>query len=99
MPPDSDTIDVHPLGGRQETPGPDTQIQNEMEIEIPQPATPTNIPITPSVFEIPILEVPDGPTPRTGQRRIFPQQYYHKLEAIELYIKAIITRCSSVVIA
>ena len=55
MPPDSDTIEVHPIGGRQETPGPDTQIQNEMEIEIPQPATPTNIPITPSVFEIPIL--------------------------------------------
>ena len=45
------------------------------------------------------LEVPDGPTPRTGQRRISPQQYYHKLEAVELYIKAIIARNSSIVIS
>ncbi|EMD58184.1 hypothetical protein COCSADRAFT_165836 [Bipolaris sorokiniana ND90Pr] len=54
MPPDSDTIVVNTQENRQESLGPEAQIDREMEIES-TPATPTQNQQTPSVFEIPIL--------------------------------------------
>ena len=54
MPPDSDTIVVNTQENRQESLGPEAQIDREMEIES-TPATPTQNQPTPRVFEIPIL--------------------------------------------
>ena len=54
MPPDSDTIAVNTQQNRQESLGPEAQIDREMDIES-TPATPTQNQQTPSVFEIPIL--------------------------------------------
>ena len=53
MPPDSDTINVH-VPGTQERAEIETQIQNEIDMETTEPATPTQS-TTPSQFEIPIL--------------------------------------------
>ena len=53
MPPDSDTINVQ-MGQRQESLGPEAQIDREMDIGS-YPATPIQGQSTPSVFEIPIL--------------------------------------------
>ncbi|KAH7556799.1 hypothetical protein BM1_06233 [Bipolaris maydis] len=54
MPPDSDTIRVNTQENRQESQGPEAQIDREMDVESP-PATPTQNQQTPSVLEIPIL--------------------------------------------
>lgn len=53
MPPDSDTINVQ-IRQRQESLGPEAQIDREMDIGN-YPATPIQGQSTPSVFEIPIL--------------------------------------------
>lgn len=53
MPPDSDTIDVH-VPGTQARAEIEAQIQNEIDMETTEPATPTQTTI-PSVVEIPIL--------------------------------------------
>lgn len=55
MPPDSDTIDVELPRTRQEIAELEGQIQNEIEMEATQPATPTQNLETSSIFEIPIL--------------------------------------------
>lgn len=59
MPPDSDTINVQ-IRQRQESLGPETQINREMDIDN-HPITPTQNTSTPSVLEIPSL-----PTKRTA---------------------------------
>lgn len=53
MPPDSDTIDIQ-IRQRQESLGPETQINREMDTDN-YPITPTQNTRTPSVLEIPIL--------------------------------------------
>ncbi|KAH7548755.1 hypothetical protein BM1_10921 [Bipolaris maydis] len=55
MPPDSDTIDVELPRIRQEIAELEGQIQNEIEMEATQPATPTQNLETSNIFEIPIL--------------------------------------------
>ena len=55
MPPDSDTIDVDPPNTTQEIIEIEGQIQNELEMDSTQPATPTQNLENSSIFEIPIL--------------------------------------------
>ena len=54
MPPDSDTIRVNTLGNRQESLGPEAQIDREMD-RSSTPATPTQPASQASLFELPIL--------------------------------------------
>ena len=54
MPPDSDTIDAEPPRTRQEIVELEGQIQNEIEMETTQLATPTQNLETSSVFKIPV---------------------------------------------
>ena len=68
MPPDSDTIDVELPRTRQEIVELEGQIQNEIEMETTQPATPTQNLETSSIFEIPI------PPPNKRQANFSPEK-------------------------
>ena len=71
MPPESDTIEAQVLEQRQESLGPEAQIDREMDREDPYPATPTQQPASQeSVFEIPILP------PKKRQANFSPEAAY-----------------------